>query len=231
MEWIATGVATVAALVAGWQAWEARRARIDARSSAGEAQQHEERAAAASERIATAIEEQNALERTERERYKNPWTMHRGSDQHTRWYTFVLGGDESVAEVEIAADEEDSARELHGLEAEDDDDASRRIAHLDVDAVHGLGISGHGGTALDAPERRRAQHRGHSQLEFDAYSPATTARCDVSRFRCSRSAFSIICSPRSSCSIANASAPFISRRRRRVCTSRIITTSRSSATT
>ncbi|TXK11335.1 hypothetical protein FVP74_08315 [Microbacterium saccharophilum] len=111
MEWIATGVAVIAALVAGWQAWEARRARIDARESAGEAQQHEERAAAASERIAAAIEEQNALERAERERYRNPWTMSTSRDKSSRSYKFMLGGDEPISDVSIKIDDEHAERE------------------------------------------------------------------------------------------------------------------------
>ncbi len=115
MEWIAPVVAVVAALIAGWQAWEARRSRLDARSSASEAQQHEERAAAASERIASAIEERNAVERAERERYINPWTMQRGEDRFSRWYTFVLGGDEPITDVTIEADEADQAREQFSI--------------------------------------------------------------------------------------------------------------------
>lgn len=105
MEWIATVVAVFAALIAGWQAWEARRARLDARSSAGEAQQHEERAATASERIASAIEEQNALERAERERYKNPWTMIPEYVKSGRRWKFHLGGDEPVTDVTIKIDD------------------------------------------------------------------------------------------------------------------------------
>lgn len=111
MEWIATGVAVIAALVAGWQAWEARRARLDARESASDAQQHEERAAAASERIAAAIEEQNTLERAERERYRNPWRMSTSRDKSTRTYKFILGGDEALSDVRITMDDEHAERE------------------------------------------------------------------------------------------------------------------------
>ncbi len=111
MEWIATGVAIIAALVAGWQAWEARRSRLDARSSASEAQQHEERAAAASERIAAAVEEQNALERTEREKYRNPWSMLSTRDKSSRTYKFMLGGDEPVSDVQTSVDEKHTERE------------------------------------------------------------------------------------------------------------------------
>lgn len=111
MEWIATAVAIVAALIAGWQAWEARAARRDARESAGEAQQHEERAAAASERIASAIEEQTAHERAEREKYRNPWRMQSSREQSSRTYKFVLGGDEPVSDVRIMIDDKHTARE------------------------------------------------------------------------------------------------------------------------
>lgn len=99
------GIAVIAALVAGWQAWEARRSRLDARESASEAQNHEERAAAASERIASAIEEQNARERAEREKYRDPWTVVPSRDEHSRWYKFLLGGDEPLSNVNIMIDD------------------------------------------------------------------------------------------------------------------------------
>lgn len=114
MEWIATCIATVAALVAGWQAWEARRARIDARSSASEAQGHEARAVAASERIAAAVEEQNENERAkraERERYKNPWSMDSSRDNGTRAYKFILGGTETLTDVQLMIDDQHMANE------------------------------------------------------------------------------------------------------------------------
>lgn len=111
MEWIATGVAIAAALVAGWQAWEARAARRDARESAAEAQRHEERAASASERIASAIEEQNALDRAEREKYRNPWSMRATRDKSSRTYKFILGGAEPVTDVQISMDDSHMARE------------------------------------------------------------------------------------------------------------------------
>lgn len=111
MEWIATGIAIVAALFAGWQAWEARRSRLDARESASEAQDHEERAVAASERIASAIEEQNARERAEREKYRNPWSMIRTRDKSSRSYKFMLGGDEPLSDVRITVDDEHTERE------------------------------------------------------------------------------------------------------------------------
>lgn len=115
MEWIATGVAIIAALVAGWQALEARRARLDARTSAGEAQQHEERAVAASERIASAIEEQNARERADRERYRTPWSMFSTREKSSRVYKFTLGGDEPVSDVRITVDDEYTEREKFRL--------------------------------------------------------------------------------------------------------------------
>lgn len=119
MGWIATVIATVAALVAGWQAWEARRARINARSSASEAQDHEARAVAASERIASAIEEQNLRERAEREKYRNPWQMISSRDNGTRSYRFVLGGDETVTDVGIMIDDSHIAREkFHFVKSE-----------------------------------------------------------------------------------------------------------------
>lgn len=112
MEWIAPVVAVAAALIAGWQAWEARRSRLDARSSASEAQQHEERAAAASERIASAIEERNALERAERERYKNPWTRVPEYVQSGRAWKFHLGGDEPVTDVSVKIDDKHTNERL-----------------------------------------------------------------------------------------------------------------------
>ncbi len=115
MEWIAPVVAVAAALIAGWQAWEARRSRLDARSSASEAQQHEERAAAASERIATAIEEQNALERAEREKYRNPWSMFSTREKSSRVYKFTLGGDEPLTDVRITVDDKYTEREKFRL--------------------------------------------------------------------------------------------------------------------
>lgn len=111
MEWVATAVAVVAALVAGWQAWEARRARIDARTSANDARDHEERAVAASERIAAAIEEQTSHERAERERYKNPWTMTPLFVKSGRGYKFILGGGEPISDVRIEIDDAVQARE------------------------------------------------------------------------------------------------------------------------
>jgi|GEM_PF-3235843 len=115
VEWIATGIAVVAALIAGWQAWEARRYRLDARTSAGEAQQHEERAVAASERIAAAIEEQNARERADRERYRTPWSMFSTREKSSRVYKFTLGGDEPVSDVRITVDDEYTEREKFRL--------------------------------------------------------------------------------------------------------------------
>ncbi|WP_395243375.1 hypothetical protein ACGGZK_14710 [Agromyces sp. MMS24-K17] len=111
MEWIATGIAVIAALVAGWQAWEARRSRLDARESASEAQDHEERAVAASERIASAVEEQNARERAEREKYRNPWSMIPTREKSSRSYKFILGGDEPLSDVRITMDDEHTERE------------------------------------------------------------------------------------------------------------------------
>lgn len=112
MEWIATGIAVLAALVAGWQAVEARRSRLDARTSAAEAQQHEERAVTASERIASAVEEQNEheraareQERAERERYKNPWTRESQVVASGRAWKFHLGGDEPVTGVAVKIDD------------------------------------------------------------------------------------------------------------------------------
>jgi len=115
VEWIATGIAVVAALIAGWQAWEARRARLDARSSASEAQDHEARAVAASERIASAIEEQNALERAEREKYRSPWSMGASTTPNSRTYKFALGGDEPVSDVQIKVDNKHTPRERFHL--------------------------------------------------------------------------------------------------------------------
>lgn len=116
MEWIATGVAIVAALIAGWQAWEARAARHDARESAGEAQQHEQRAAAASERIASAIEEQTAharldreREQAERDRYRNPWTISPQAAASKSW-KFALGGSERVTEVGLEFEPDHKSR-------------------------------------------------------------------------------------------------------------------------
>lgn len=111
MEWIAPAVAVAAALIAGWQAWEARSARVDARKSASDARDHEERAVAASERIASAIEEQNERERAEREKYHNPWSVISTREKSSRTYKFRLGGDESLSDVSITMDEEHLAKE------------------------------------------------------------------------------------------------------------------------
>lgn len=121
MEWIATGIATLAALVAGWQAWEARRSRIDARSSASEAQDHEARAVAASERIAAAIEEQNQREREERERYRNPWTMLPEPVQSGRRWKFHLGGEEPVSGVMVKIDDKHDRERLNITMPESDE--------------------------------------------------------------------------------------------------------------
>lgn len=121
MEWIATGVAVVAALVAGWQAWEARRARLDARSSASAAEDHEARAVAASERIAAAIEEQTAHERAERERYRNPWSMVPEYVQSGRRWKFHLGGDEPVTGVSVKIDDKHARERLSVTMPETDD--------------------------------------------------------------------------------------------------------------
>jgi len=111
MGWIATGIAIAAAIVAVWQAWEARQSRIDARTSAAEALDHEERAVAASERIAAAVEEQNARERAETEKYHNPWRMIPTRDTSGRSYKFILGGDEPLADVRILIDDSHTKRE------------------------------------------------------------------------------------------------------------------------
>lgn len=111
VEWIPTVVAVIAALIAGWQAWEARRSRLDARSSASAAEDHEARAVAASERIAAAIEEQNAHERAERERYRTPWSMISTREKSSRIYKFTLGGEEPVSDVRITVDDEHTDRE------------------------------------------------------------------------------------------------------------------------
>lgn len=120
MEWIATGIAVVAALIAGWQAWEARRSRLDARSSASEAQDHEARAVAASERIASAIEEQNVRERAasehdraERERYRTPWTIVAQTASNRRAWKFLLGGDEPVTGVTLTFDRDHKGDRLN----------------------------------------------------------------------------------------------------------------------
>lgn len=111
MEWIATAVAVIAALVAGWQAWEARRSRLDAKDSAASAQDHEARAVAAAERIASAIEEQLSQQRAERERYKNPWTMVAQPVSAGRAWKFHLGGEEPVTGVTLKVDEKYAAQE------------------------------------------------------------------------------------------------------------------------
>lgn len=118
MDWIATAVAVLAALVAGWQAWEARRSRLDARSSAGEAQQYEARTVAASERIASAIEEQNSRaradaerDRAERERYRSPWTIVKQDAASPAW-KFALGGEEPVTGVALTFNRDHKADQI-----------------------------------------------------------------------------------------------------------------------
>lgn len=104
MEWIATAVAVVAALFTGWQAWEARRSRVEARTSATEAQGYEERAAAASETIAAVLADQHAQAQAERDRYKDPWTVRPVFAAATHSWKFLLGGDEIVTDVRIKID-------------------------------------------------------------------------------------------------------------------------------
>ncbi len=108
MEWTATGVAILAALFAGWQAWEARAARKKADSAAADAQAFEKRAIEASERIAAIEEERLAVERAERQRYKNPWQFNPEYARGASGWQFYNGGAEVLKAVTLTF-EPDSA--------------------------------------------------------------------------------------------------------------------------
>ncbi|MFC9560862.1 hypothetical protein [Agromyces sp. NPDC056965] len=110
MEWIAMSIAVVAAIFTGWQAWEARKSRVEARRSASDAQDHEERAVEASERIAAAIEEQNSRERAAAEKYATPFAIGEEYVQGIgakRW-KLALGGTEVVHGVSVEIDPPDT---------------------------------------------------------------------------------------------------------------------------
>jgi len=107
-DWLGPTIALVAALFTGWQAFEARRARSDAKRSATEAEAHERRAVEADERIAAAMEEMAARARHEHEdraKYRNPWTMIPQYVKSGKSYKFHLGGDETVSDVRIEIDD------------------------------------------------------------------------------------------------------------------------------
>ena len=111
MEWIAMSIAVVAAIFTGWQAWEARKSRKEAQRSASDAQDHEQRAVAASERIAAAIEEQNSRERAAAEKYETPFGIGEEYVQGIgakRW-KLALGGTEAVHDVSVEIDPPDRA--------------------------------------------------------------------------------------------------------------------------
>jgi len=111
MEWIAMSIAVVAAIFTGWQAWQARTSRKEAQRSASDAQDHEQRAVAASECIAAAIEEQNSRERAAAEKYETPFGIGEEYVQGIgakRW-KLALGGTEVVHDVSVEIDPPDSA--------------------------------------------------------------------------------------------------------------------------
>ncbi len=92
-DWVASGIAVLAAVAAFWQAWEARRARNQAAESSAEAKSHEQRAADAAERQAKAIEESTALTREAMTAYKMPWVLKRESKE--RWKLSLTGSEEA----------------------------------------------------------------------------------------------------------------------------------------
>lgn len=101
MEWVAAVVALVSAVAALWQALEARRARRSAQSAAHDAGDHEARAAAAAERMAVALEEQNLRERIDRERYENPWNVTTERYNSGIAVSYRLGGAEAITDVKV----------------------------------------------------------------------------------------------------------------------------------
>ena len=109
MDWIGPTVAIVAALFAGWQAWEARRARSDAKKSAVEAHDYEQRAVDASERIASAIEEQNERERAAADEYETPFALGQEyvSTPGSKRWRLELQGTETVHDVSIEIEPRD----------------------------------------------------------------------------------------------------------------------------
>ncbi|MFJ6652815.1 hypothetical protein ACIQLJ_08480 [Microbacterium sp. NPDC091313] len=114
MEWIATAIAVVAAAAAIWQAFEARRARRDAQAAAKDARDTEERTVSAAERTARALEDQAAMERAERERYRNPWTATRIPSDWGLSVEFRLGGDEPISGIAVKGDPIDAHLSTRG---------------------------------------------------------------------------------------------------------------------
>lgn len=110
VEWVAAGVAIVAALFAGWQAFEANRARAAAKESAADAQ----RLVAAAERSAAAHEEQAALIRRAQEKYENPFRIERKNvARGSKRWKLALGGTETLTGVSVEIDWKDSRVILH----------------------------------------------------------------------------------------------------------------------
>lgn len=108
MEWIATGVAIIAAIFAGLSAWEARRSRLDARDSARSAATHESKALKLSERLTLAFEESNARERRQSERYETPFAIVQEYVKGGKRWRLALEGTETVQDVRIETDPHDS---------------------------------------------------------------------------------------------------------------------------
>lgn len=94
--WVATAVAVAAAAAAFWQAYEARKARRGASES-------EEKTVAASERMATAIEEQTALARAEADKYVSPWISRHSRNKATARLELLVREDAFLSDIEWVA--------------------------------------------------------------------------------------------------------------------------------
>lgn len=108
MEWIAAGIAVVAAAAAIWQAWEARRARKQAESSADEARVHEDRAVSAAEQGAAALRSLAEMQMADREKYQIPFRFSETPMKGAKAWKWELGGSEPVDGVRVLLDPADA---------------------------------------------------------------------------------------------------------------------------
>lgn len=108
--WAAVLVAFIAAAFAGWQAFEARRSRIDATAAQQAAEDAARTAAAAQTQsadslsaIAEIVREQHEAARAAATKKPDPWRLE--PSRHTKTGTarlLILGGDENAEDVEIS---------------------------------------------------------------------------------------------------------------------------------
>lgn len=107
--WVPVGISAIGAAVAIWQAWDARRARVNASKSEAVALRAAETAASAQRETAVSLgemariaKEQHEARQAEAARKPVPWRLEPGrSMKRGDAYLLVLGGDEPVFDVEL----------------------------------------------------------------------------------------------------------------------------------